>query len=52
MINVSKVLDEAIKKDASDIHFIVDNKPMLRIARKLIPSENADVLTEEDMNTI
>lgn len=52
MINVSKVLDEAIKKDASDIHFIVENKPMLRIARKLIPSENADVLTEEDMNTI
>lgn len=52
MINVSKVLDEAIKKDASDIHFIVENKPMLRIARELIPSENADVLTEEDMNTI
>ena len=52
MINVSKVLDEAIKKDASDIHLIVENKPMLRIARKLIPSENADVLTEEDMNTI
>ena len=52
MINVSKVLDEAIKKDASDIHLIVENKPMLRIARELIPSENADVLTEEDMNTI
>ena len=52
MINVSKVLDEAIRKDASDIHFIVENKPMLRIARELIPSENADVLTEEDMNTI
>ena len=52
MINVSKVLDEAIAKDASDIHFIVENKPMLRIARELIPSENADVLTEEDMNTI
>ena len=52
MINVSKVLDEAIQKDASDIHFIVENKPMLRIARNLIPSENADVLTEEDMNEI
>lgn len=52
MINVSKVLDEAIAKDASDIHFIVENKPMLRIARNLIPSENAEVLTEEDMNTI
>ena len=52
MINVGKVLDEAIEKDASDIHFIVENKPMLRISRELIPSENADVLTEEDMNEI
>ena len=52
MINVGKVLDEAIEKDASDIHFIVENKPMLRIARKLLPSENADVLTIDDMNEI
>ena len=52
MINVSKVLDEAISKDASDIHFIVENKPMLRIARDLIPAENGEVLTEEDMNDV
>ena len=52
MINVNKVLDEAIEKDASDIHFIVENKPMLRITRQLIPAESADVLTEEDMNEI
>ena len=52
MINVSKVLDEAISKDASDIHFIVENKPMLRIARDLVPAENGEVLTEEDMNDI
>lgn len=52
MINVSKVLDEAIEKDASDIHFIVENKPMLRIARDLIPAESAEVLTEDDMNAI
>ncbi len=52
MINVNKVLDEAIEKDASDIHFIVENKPMLRINRELIPSENAEVLNEDDMNDI
>lgn len=52
MINVSKVLDEAISKDASDIHFIVENKPMLRIARDLVPAENGEVLTEEDMNDV
>ena len=52
MIKVSKVLDEAICKDASDIHFIVENKPMLRIAIDLIPAENGEVLTEEDMNDV
>ena len=52
MINVSKVLDEAIEKDASDIHFIVENRPMLRIARNLVPAESAEVLTEDDMNEI
>ena len=52
MINVNKVLDEAIAKDASDIHFIVENKPMLRITRDLIPSTQGEVLTEEDMYDI
>ena len=52
MINVGKVLDEAIKKEASDIHFIIENKPMLRIARNLVPAESSEVLTEEDMNEI
>ena len=52
MINVNKILDEAIEKDASDIHFIVENKAMLRIARNLVPAESSDVLTEENMNEI
>ena len=52
MININKVLDEAIQRDASDIHFVVDNKPMLRISRKLIAAEDSNVLTEEDMNDI
>ena len=52
MININKILDEAIKKDASDIHFIVDNKPMFRIARELVPVESAGVLTIENMNEI
>lgn len=52
MININKVLNEAINKDASDVHFIVGNKPMLRIARDLFPAENEKTLTEEDMNGI
>ena len=44
-MNINKILDEAIEKDASDIHFIVDNKPMLRIIRELVPAESGEVLT-------
>ena len=49
MININRILDKAIEKDASDIHFIVENKPMIRIARNLIPIEESDILTQEDL---
>ena len=52
MVNMDEILDEAIKRDASDVHLICTNKPMLRIARELVPIENAEALTEDDMNTI
>ena len=52
MINVNKILDEAISKDASDIHFIVENPPMFRIARDLVPANGVKILTEDDMNDI
>ena len=52
MVNIKKVLDEAIEKDASDIHFIIENKPILRIFRSLEKVETEDVLKEEDMNEI
>lgn len=49
-MNMDKILDEAITRDASDVHLIVDNKPMLRIMRELVPIEEMDVLTPDDMN--
>ncbi len=52
MINFSKIFNEAISKDASDIHFIIGNKPTMRIARELVPVKNGKILTEEDMNEI
>lgn len=52
MIQIEKILDYAIEKDASDIHFICGNKPMLRIIRDLVEVEEADVLVEEDMYEI
>ena len=48
-MNLDKILDEAMERDASDVHLICDNKPMLRIARDLVPVENSKVLTPEDM---
>ncbi len=49
-MNMDKILDEAIEKDASDVHLIVGNKPMLRISRELMPIEEMEVLTPEDMS--
>ena len=52
MIDMKKILDIAIEKDASDIHLICGNKPMLRILRKLEPIEEFKVLEEENMYEI
>ena len=52
MINMDKVLKTAQEKEASDIHLVCGLKPMLRISRELIPVEDIDELTEEDMNEI
>ena len=50
MINMDKILEIATQKNASDIHLIAGNKPMLRILRELKPIEEMDVLNAEDMN--
>ena len=49
-MNMDKILDIAIEKDASDVHMICGNKPMLRIARDLVEIEGTKELTEEDMS--
>ena len=48
-MNLDKYIDEAMKLDASDVHLIPGNKPMLRIARDLIPVEGSKILTPDDM---
>lgn len=52
MVQIEKILDEAIEKDASDIHLICGLKPKLRIIRDLVDVESAEVLREEDMTEI
>ena len=51
-MNMDYVIKTAIEKDASDIHLVCDTKPLLRIARDLVPVEDVDVLTPEDMSEI
>ena len=48
-MNLSQILDKAMEVDASDVHLICGNKPMLRIARDLVPVEGSQILTEDDM---
>ena len=49
MINIDKILAEAIERDASDIHLISGIKPMYRIARELVPTDCCDELNPDDM---
>ena len=52
MINVEKILDKAIELDASDVHYNVDSKPILRIKRELIPIHEMKELTPDDMSEL
>lgn len=52
MINFEKILDYAIEKGASDLHFIAEMRPMARIARHLTEVEDTGALTVEDVNEI
>lgn len=49
MIDMDKILDMAIEKDASDVHLICGIKPMLRVRRDLIEIEGMEALTQDDM---
>ena len=49
MIDIEKVLNQAIKEDASDVHLIAGIKPILRIRRDLIEVEECEIISEEDM---
>ncbi len=39
MVQIEKILDEAIEREASDIHLICGLKPKLRIIKDLIDVE-------------
>ena len=52
MVQIEDLIDIAISKDASDIHLVCGNKPLIRIVRKLEEIDEYPVLTQEDMYDI
>ena len=51
-MNINKILEMSIQKDASDVHLVCGRKPTLRIARDLIQIEEMEQLKESDMYEI
>lgn len=49
MVQIEKILSDAINKGASDIHLISGIKPMLRISRDLLEIEEMEIISPEDM---
>lgn len=49
---IEVLLEEVIKKKASDLHIQVGLPPMLRVDGSLIPVPSADVLTEEGVEAL
>ena len=52
MIDINKIISQAIAKDASDIHLMAELKPMYRVSNALVKMEGSTVLKKEDMNDI
>lgn len=51
-IRIEPLLDEVVKRKASDLHLQVGLPPMLRVDGKLVPVSAADVLNEEAVETL
>ena len=49
---IEVLLEEVVKKKASDLHLQVGLPPMLRVDGALTPIAGADVLTDEPVETL
>lgn len=52
MNDINKIIEQAVTKNASDIHLMTESKPMYRIGNSLVNMEGAIALKYEDMNNI
>ena len=51
-IRIEPLLDEVVKKKASDLHLQVGLPPIIRVDGKLTPVSGAEKLTEESVETL
>lgn len=49
MVLIEEILEEAIKRGASDIHLASGIKPILRITRDLVVLDQHDIMDEESL---
>ena len=49
MVDIDRILKNAIEKEASDIHLIAGIKPTLRVCRELEMCEDFNTLSKEDV---
>ena len=52
MVDINKIIEQALTKNVSDIHLMVESKPMYRIGCSLVKMEGATALKYEDMNEL
>lgn len=52
MIDIHKIIEQAVKKNATEIHLMSESKPIFRIGNSLVKMEGSNILEVEDMNEI
>ena len=52
MVNIHKIIEHALSKNASDIHLMLDEKPIYRVGAALVKMQESTALKIEDMDKI
>ena len=52
MVNIDKILEFALEKEASDVHLRVGTSPMLRVNGQLYPIKKIPAFTVQDMQSL
>lgn len=51
-LKIELLLEEVVKKDASDLHLQVGSQPMIRVDGSLMPADQSPVMSEDDVEKL